>query len=150
MIELIVVLVIIATMAGIFIATLSGTRSGDNIDRGAQSIYDDLILIRSRALSANTNHRLNFSSQTSWKIQMYNSTTSSWDDVGEVRNMPGDTYLDTASFSNAGSNLVATPRGLFEFNGANGRPYVTVTGLGATKTKSVWVEAGGAIALKIP
>ena len=141
LIEVAIVLSIIAIMAVIFVATLSGTRTGDYIDRGAQQIYDDLILIRSRALSTNANHRLNFASVTSWRIQSFNGT--GWDDVGDVRNMPSDTYLASLP----GTNPEATPRGLFT---ASGSPYVTVTGLGATKTKSIYISVGGAIDIKIP
>ena len=65
--------------------------------------------------------------------------------------MPPDTYLTSATFVNAGSNLSATPRGLFTFaNSATGTPYVTVTGLGAPKTKSINVFVGGALELTIP
>jgi Tfp pilus assembly protein FimT len=149
--EIVVVLTIVAILAGIFIATLLATKTGDFIDRGAQAIYDDLIQIRSRALSANTDQRISFASTTSWRIQAYNTVTSAWDNVGDIRTMPPDTYLTSATFANAASNLQASPRGLFTFlNSATGAPFVTVTGLGATKTKSIYVYVGGALELKIP
>jgi Tfp pilus assembly protein FimT len=151
LVEVVVVLSIIAVLGGIFIGTLLATKTGDFIDRGAQQVYDDLIQIRSRSLTANTDHRLYFLSTKTWKLQSWNATSSTWTDLGDVRQMPPDTYLTSATFANAGSNLSATPRGLFSFaNSATGSPYVTVTGLGAPKTKSINVFVGGAIELTIP
>jgi Tfp pilus assembly protein FimT len=147
--EIVIVLVIIATLTSIFIATMMGLRSGDAIDRAAQSVYDDLIYIRSRAVSANQNHRLNFTSTSQWAVQMYNGTA--WSSVAPTRTMPGNTFLTNASYTNAGSNVEATPRGLFTFNNnASGRPYVVVTGTGTSKTKTVNVEVGGALEITSP
>jgi prepilin-type N-terminal cleavage/methylation domain-containing protein len=151
LVELVTVLTIVAVLVGIAIATLRGSQTGDYIDRGTQLIYDDLVLIRSRALSTNTDHRLMFLTSATWKVQAYDVATSGWADVGERHEMPTNTYLTSATFTNAGLNLQASPRGLFTFlNGATGSPYVTVTGLGATKTKSLYVFVGGAIEVKTP
>lgn len=149
--EIMVVLGIVAILASVFIATLAGSKGADNVDRVVQQIYDDIISMRSKAVSANKNHRINFLSKTSWKTEYYEDTTNTWIQVGEARSMPGDTYLTDSSFTNAGSNLQATPRGLFVFGGTTiGTPYITVNGLGATTTKSLHVYVGGAIDKQTP
>ena len=64
--------------------------------------------------------------------------------------MPSDTHLTTTTFANAGSNLQATPRGLFQLvAGAVGTPYVTVETLGYDKTKSIKVDIGGALEITL-
>jgi prepilin-type N-terminal cleavage/methylation domain-containing protein len=151
LIEVIVTLVIVAILTTVFVATLAGSKQGDKIDRATQMIYDDLILIRSRAVSTNADHRLSFSSATAWAIQQYNPATTSWVNVGAPRTMPSDTWLTSTAFTNAGSNLAATPRGLFTFaSGATGNPYVTIAGFGTSRTKSVNVFLGGALDVQTP
>jgi prepilin-type N-terminal cleavage/methylation domain-containing protein len=151
LIEIVVVLTIVAVLVTIFVANLAGTKSQDHIGRGIQMVYDDLITIRSRALSTNADHRMNFLSTTQWKIQSYDTVAANWVDVGDERIMPADTYLTSSTFTNAGTNLQAAPRGLFTFlNGATGTPYVTVSGLGAATTKSIYVYVGGALEFKVP
>jgi type II secretory pathway pseudopilin PulG len=148
--ETVIVLMIVAVLASVMIITLSGMRAKDNVDRGAQSIQDDLLFIRSRAVSTSAMHRLNFTSTIEWKIEMYSAgPPETWTQVGDIRRMPQDTYLTQDTFTNAGVNLRATSRGLFDFlPGATGDPYVTVTGLGATQNKSLNVDVGGAIEVK--
>ena len=150
-VELVVTLAIIGTLAIIAIATLSGLKPEDAVDRAAQSIYEDLILIRSRSVSTNQDHRLNFVSASQWKVESYNASTTVWSQVGDIRNMPSQTNLTTSTFANAGANLTAVPRGLFVFSGSTvGTPYVTITSLGASKTKSLYVDVGGSIDLRTP
>ena len=149
LVEVIITLAILGVLAGIFVGALRGLQSGDSIDRGATLIYNDLLIIRSRALSTNQNHRLNFSSKYAWAIEYYDDATTSWVQSGGNRTMPTDTYLTDSSFTNAGANLYATPRGLFEFQGITvGTPYVKVTGLGASRFKSIYVDVGGAISIQ--
>ena len=144
LVEMMVVLGIILAITGAFIVTLAGARSKDKVDQVAQLITNDLLQIRSLSLSANVNFRLNFTALTSWRVEKQNG--AAWDIYSDTRMMPSDTYLTSASLTNAAANLYATPRGLFSFQGsATGIPYVTITGLGITQTKSLNVYIGGAI-----
>ena len=147
LVEIMIVIAIIITLGAIFIVTLAGLGSKDNVDRATQAIYDDLIYIRGRAISTNRVLRLNFSSSSQWKVESQDPTTLVWSQIGDVRKMPGDTYLIPSALTNAGSNLTATPRGIYQFSGTStiNNPYVTVTSLGATRTKSINVDVGGAI-----
>jgi hypothetical protein len=59
--------------------------------------------------------------------------------------------MTAASLTNAGTNLNATPRGLYTFlNGALGVPFLTIMALGTSKTKSINVYVGGALEIKSP
>ncbi|MFH1262612.1 MAG: prepilin-type N-terminal cleavage/methylation domain-containing protein [Pseudomonadota bacterium] len=146
LVEVVVVLTIVAVLLTVFIATLRGTESGDYISRGTQQIYDDLILIRSRALSTNADHRMTFQNVTSWKIQQYDTDTATWTDIGDIRNMPSDTYLAALP----SIVITATPRGMFLNALGSSSAFVTITGLGAARTKSIYIFPGGAIELKTP
>jgi prepilin-type N-terminal cleavage/methylation domain-containing protein len=151
MVELVIALTIVAILAGVFIASIVGLKSSDNIDRVAQQIYNDLLTIRSAAITQNRNQRINFASAGQWRIEAFNAPTNAWIPMGDVRYAPTDTYLTSSSYQNALSNLEATPRGLFQFNsGAIGAPFVVVTGLGTSKTKSINVHVGGEIELRTP
>lgn len=151
LVEIAVVLGIIGVLAAVFLTTLQGSRTTDTINSAVQQIYDDLITIRSKSVSTNKNHRINFLSTSTWRIEVYNEASSTWDVESGVKTMAADTYLTDTSFANAGANLSATPRGLFVFGGSSiGTPYVTVTGLGATNTRSLYVHVGGAIDKQTP
>jgi Tfp pilus assembly protein FimT len=154
LIEIVVSLVIVAVLTTVFIITLSGLKAGDNIDRATQSVQDDVVFVRSRAVSTNRNHRIRFTSTTAWVIEANVVGTSNWEQVGDVRQMPLDTYLDDNTWQNSLNNgtweIEATPRGLFQMEGgtqAISEPYVTVTALGASRTKSLTVAVGGAISI---
>jgi Tfp pilus assembly protein FimT len=154
-VEVIVVMCIVGILAGIFFVTMVGTKTGDHIDRAVQEIYNDLLLIRSRSVSTNRDHRINFTSSTQWNLQSYDSTNGNWEAVGETRTMPTDVMLKdgtgAGTLQNAGSNLQSSPRGLFTFlNNAQGEPFVTIKAFGTSKTKSLYVYVGGAIELKTP
>ena len=140
-------LAIIATLAAVMVSNLSGTKSKDSVDRATQQIYDELVYIRSRAISTNANHRINFLTDDTWKVEQFDG--SSWVDSSSVKNFPSNTNLTSTTFANAGSNLEATPRGLFELNGADGDPFVTFEGLGYSRTKSINVDVGGAISIEL-
>ena len=149
LIETMLVLAIIGVLGGVFMLSLTGLKGGDSIDRGAQSIYDDLIFIRGRAISANQNHRLNFYSTSAWALQAFNGTT--WSNISTNRTMPTSTFLTNTSQANASTNIEATPRGLYSFNNsATGTPYVVISGTGTSKTKSINLYVGGAIELQTP
>ena len=151
MIEILIVVAIIVLLAGLTIATILGMQHSDDISRGAQQIYDDLITIRSRAITMNTNHRINFLSTSQWRLEAYNSTTTNWDVVSDLRRMPLNTYLTNESYNNALTNLNATPRGLFNFlNGKSGEPFVTIMAMGTSNVKLVNVYVGGAVEIKNP
>jgi prepilin-type N-terminal cleavage/methylation domain-containing protein len=150
-VELVIALVIVAVLTGLVIVTLLGMQQTDDIDRAAQQVYDDLIFMRSRAITVNANHRANFLGTTRWRLEVFNSTTSAWDAVSETRNMPSNVSMTAASLANAGTNLNATPRGLYSFlNGALGVPFLTIMALGTSKTKSINVYVGGALDIKSP
>ncbi|MFH1018973.1 MAG: type II secretion system protein [Pseudomonadota bacterium] len=149
MVELIIALVIVAILCTVTVVTLSGLQKKDDVDRATQMIYDDLIFIRSQAISLNSDHRINFLSTTQWRIEAYNSATSTWNATSATRSMPTNTYLTSDSAANASTNLNATPRGLFTFlNGAQGLPYVSITALGVSKIKNINVAVGGAVEIK--
>ncbi|HLG20767.1 MAG TPA: GspH/FimT family protein [Bdellovibrionota bacterium] len=153
LIEIIIVMVIVAALASVFIITMLGSKSGDSVDRATQAIHDDIVLIRSRAISTNRVHRISFSSSSDWTVGANITGTANWEQVGDVNRMPVDTYLDNATWTTAlgtGAKwLESTPRGLFQFSsGAIPAPYVIVTGLGATRTKTITVDVGGAISIE--
>lgn len=151
LVEIIIALAIIGILAGIAVVTVAGLKKGDNIDRGAQLVYDDLIFIRSRSVSTNQDHRVRFSSTSQWYVEAYNETTSTWVQVGGVRNMPSDTSLTASTFTNAAANLSAVPRGLYVLTPpCVGTPYVTIGAFGTSKTRSIYVDVGGAIDLRTP
>ncbi len=144
--EIALTLAIIGIVSGLVIATLTGSLSRDDVDRATQGIYDDLIYMRSRAISTNLNHRLNFTADNQWKIESQDATTLVWSAVTDTRKMNTNTNLTSTTYTNAGTNLWATPRGLYSFQGSSsGAPYVTITTLGAGKTKSINVDVGGAV-----
>ena len=149
LVEVIVVMAIIAVVASVFIVTLAGLKKTDQIDRTSQQIYDDLIYIRSRAVSTNLNHRLNFYSTTAWALEAYNGST--WSNIATNRQMTTNVWLANNTQTTASTNVEATPRGLFTLNnGITGQPYVTVGGMGTSKLKSIWVHVGGAIEFRTP
>ncbi len=158
LVEVVVTMTIIAILAAIVVATLAGLRQGDSIDRAVQAVYSDLILIRSRSVSTNQDHRLNFLSTSQWKIESYDSATSTWSQVSQIRNMPSDTNLiggptgtGAGTIGNAGANLSAVPRGLFILAGTSvGTPYVMISALGTSKTKSIYVDVGGSVEIRTP
>jgi type II secretory pathway pseudopilin PulG len=153
LVEIVVVLTIVAALVGLAIATLSGTKRQDNVDRAAEVVYQDLIQMRSKAISTGKTHRLRWTSDTQWLLELYDDTlsTPAWVQMGPGRQMPSDTYLMSGSLVNAGSNLEATSRGIFQFqNGKTGTPYITIEGLGVSRTKSFYVYTGGAIEIKTP
>lgn len=148
-----IVVAIIGVSAGVFVITMSGLRGKNSIDRAAQQVFDDLLYIRSRAVSSAQTHRLRWISDHEWILEYYNSTlsTPAWIQTSTNREMPTNTYLMNGSLSNAGANLESTARGLFQFqNGSTGSPYITIETLGVSKTKSIYVYTGGAIELKTP
>lgn len=148
MIELIVVLVIIGILGTAVVGTLMGSRSSDSIDRATQSIYNDLVFMRMRAVSTNLTHRIRFISTTTWQLESYNSGTATWSAIASPRNMPTSTYATSATYTNAGSNLQAQANGLYSFQGGStGTPFVTITD-GSAKSKSVVVAVGGAISIE--
>ena len=149
LVEMLVVLIIISGLVVAAITTLSGLKSKEKVDIVAQSIMNDLIQIRSRALTTNQAYRMSFITTTSWRLQRNNSGT--WIDDSDVRNMPADTFITSASLTNAGSNLEASARGLYGFVGAaSGSPYVTISGVGVSQTRSIHVYIGGAIEKQTP
>jgi len=157
MVEIAVVLTIIAVLSTIFIATLTGGRAGDYIDRATQSIQNDVIFIRSRSVSTNRVHRVRFASTTEWVLEAYITGVAppnDWEQVGDIRRMPTDTYLTDATWSTSLANgtlmLEATPRGLFQMNGGGPAipvPYIAITALGSSKNKSITVAVGGAVTI---
>jgi type II secretory pathway pseudopilin PulG len=152
-VEVVVVLTIVATLVSLAIITLSGTRSQDSVDRAADTVYQDLIQMRSKAISTTKTHRIRWISDTQWAVEFYDDTlsTPAWLQTGPNRQMPNDTYLMSGSFANAGSNLEATSRGIFQFqNGKTGTPYITIEGRGVTRTKSFYVYTGGAVEIRTP
>ena len=124
MIEVVITLLIVGILTTVFLITMAGSRSQDKVDRAIQSIYNDLLYIRSRAVSVNRDHRMNFTSSSQWKLESFNDVIANWEQVGDIRTMPGDTNLTTDAFTNAGSKLEATTRGLYSFNGATSEPYI--------------------------
>lgn len=151
LVEIMMALAIISILAGATIATIAGMRQKDTLTRGTQLIYDDLLLIRAQAVSTAKTHRIRFTSDTSWLLEFYDTTlsTPAWVQRGGARNMPGDTNLMTGSLANAGSNLEATGRGLFQFqNNATGTPYISIESRGASQTKSLYVYTGGAVEIR--
>lgn len=145
LIEVIVVLVVVSTLAASFVFSSAGSRSADEMDRAVQLIFDDIIMMRSSSISTNKQYRMNFISQTQWVLQYYDSVSSSWVNVSATKTMPSETFLSTASFANAGANLEASSRGIFVLNGASGEPYVTVEHAHSIVTRSIKVAIGGAI-----
>lgn len=146
LVEIIIALVIIVTVGALFIASLGGAKSGDNIDRAAQLVYNDLVYMRMKAVSTNQTYRLSFPSNNQWKIEYYDTASSTWVQEGETRNTPSLSYFTSTSLANAASNLEATASGLYRFqNSATGTPYITAAATGLTKSKSVIVAVGGAL-----
>ncbi|MFH1263025.1 MAG: prepilin-type N-terminal cleavage/methylation domain-containing protein [Pseudomonadota bacterium] len=153
LVEVIVTVTIIAGLLGLGVATLSGLRQRDSLDRASSLVYDDLILIRSKAIAVGKTHRIRWTSETQWVLEYYDDTLfpASWVQFSQNRQMPNDIYLMTESFSNAGSNLEATARGIYQFqNGKTGSPYLTIEGVGVARTKSFYVYTGGAIEIRTP
>jgi len=149
--ELMLTVVIVGIMGGLTIATVVGMRYKDALTRATQQVYDDLILIRSQAVSTSKTHRIRFISDTSWVLEYYNTdlSTPAWVEKSSTRTMPGSTNLMSGSLTNAGSNLESTSRGIFQFqNGATGSPYVSIETQGVTQTKSIYVYTGGAIEIQ--
>jgi prepilin-type N-terminal cleavage/methylation domain-containing protein len=149
LVEIMISLVIVVLMSAAFFVTFTGLTATDEIDRAAASLQEDLLLARSRAISSSVNQRISFLSTTQWRLQQYDDSAGTWVSFGNVRTMPLDTMLTDASYSNAMSNLVATPRGLYDLQGgATGEPYATVRSTKSTKMKSLNVAVGGAIEIK--
>ncbi len=146
LVETMMVVTIIGILAGLTVVTLAGLRNKDALSRATQQIYDDLLLMRGRAVATSKTHRLRFLSDTSWVMEDYDT---SWVATGGTRNMPANTNLMSGSLTNAGSNLEATSRGIFQFQGgATGSPYVSLESRGVSQTKSIYVYTGGAIEIR--
>jgi len=144
LVEIMLTLAIAGGVLALFVMNLSGLKSIDKADQAVQAITTDLLQMRSMALSKNVDYRINFLTTSSWRLERNDLGT--WVVVTDTRYMPSQTYLTSATFANAGLNLWATPRGLYTFNnGAIGTPFVTVTGIGVTQTRSLNVYVGGAI-----
>ena len=147
LIEIVIAGIIVAVLTVAFAATWMGSKTADHINRAAQQIYDDLIAIRSRAISVNAVHRLNFINDSQWQLEFYNEGTSAWETYGStVRSMHSTVNLTAATLTNAAANLEAETSGLYNFqNSATGDPYVTIEGSGYSYTRSIVVAVGGAI-----
>jgi prepilin-type N-terminal cleavage/methylation domain-containing protein len=144
--ELLITLAIVGILTGTFVATWMGSKATDEIDRTAQRIYDDLVYMRSRAISVNQLHRMNFTSDSSWQLEEYDEVATTWSIVDEVRNMHPDINLTSITFANAGANLEAATSGLYAFQGsAVGTPFVTLESSSSSNTKSIIVAVGGAL-----
>ncbi|MEZ4705474.1 MAG: hypothetical protein R3A11_09855 [Bdellovibrionota bacterium] len=147
MIELLVVMIAITVVLGGTMMTLSKLEEKDDLDQAAQLISNDLLFIRSKSVSSITEYRLNFTSKTQWQVEFYDDASGSWVVHGSLREMPVGIGLTDESLTNVGSNLVATPRGIFEFqNGADGDPFMILES--STKNVSISVDTGGAIEKK--
>jgi prepilin-type N-terminal cleavage/methylation domain-containing protein len=153
LVEIMIALAIIGIMATVFVTNILSSALGDKIDRAAQTLHNDLAYIRMRSVSTNTRHRIRFISTTEYRLEIYNggAPPNDWSQFGLARHFPSDTYVTMDSFTNAGSNLESTGRGLYDFqNGMSGDPYVIIEGLGANKSRSLRVFTGGAIQIANP
>jgi len=152
----IVEIMLSVTIAGIlalsFMGAIVGLKSRDNIDRATTQIMNDVLMIRSRAISTGQSHRIRFQNSTSWLIERFDAaiTPNAWVVASEVRYLPRQTSLMAGSFENAASNLEASSRGVYVFqNSGNGSPYVSIEATGETKTKSLHISVGGAVEVVI-
>jgi Tfp pilus assembly protein FimT len=147
-IEIIIALFIVVMLTGFFLYGIIGMRSSDKVDRGAQLVYNDIIYIRSRAISTNLTYRINFTSTTDWQVQVYDDGTATWN-LDKSNSMPADAWLTADALTNAADNLEATPNGLFVFQDSMvGEPYITVGATGESKTKAIEIFVGGAVSLE--
>jgi prepilin-type N-terminal cleavage/methylation domain-containing protein len=153
LVETIVALVIVGVLAGIGVVSIVAMRKQDSVDRASGQVQQDLLTIRSQAIASGKLHRLRWISDTQWVLERYDDTlaTPAWVQTGDIHRMPNDIYLMSGSLANAGSNLEATPRGTYQFqNGKTGTPYLTIEGVGVSRTKSFYVYTGGAIEIRTP
>ncbi|MCB0327055.1 MAG: prepilin-type N-terminal cleavage/methylation domain-containing protein [Bdellovibrionales bacterium] len=147
MIELLITMVVIIGLISGTILSLGGLQDKDELDQAATQISNDLLFIRSKSVSSITEYRVNFTSETEWQVEFYDDATSTWTLQGTVRSLPSGIELTDESLVNVGSNLVATPRGIFEFqNGADGDPFLILEG--NSKNISISVDSGGTVEKK--
>lgn len=144
LVELMVALGIVATLAVLFVTNFTGLRQRDNISKAGQMLLDDILYIRSRSISTNSVHRISFTSNSQWRIEQGNGA-GTWTVVSDVRRMPPDTNLTSTIYPAKATGLEATSRGLFNLNSLSGVPFYTIESLGVSGTKSINIDVGGAI-----
>lgn len=138
-------LLISAIVASVALFTLASLQKKDNLVKGITLLQEDIISMRSRAISLHRTHRLRILSANSFVIQEYNTTTAVWSNISLTRSMPSGIVIRTYDVTNKPTSLEFDGTGLPNFNGVENLPFATVIESVTDDRKGLYIEAGGAI-----
>lgn len=153
LIELIVTMIIIALVTTVAIVTISGIMPTYKLSRATRSVYNNMVMAKSKAVSLNRTYRLNFLSATSFKLQWQNTSVFPivWEDEGDVTLFPSDIEIATSPidyFINAGTNLMLNSRGMLDIpGGVTIDPFIVLRNTVTGEEKSITVNYGGNITI---
>ena len=123
LIEVIITMIIIAVVTTVAIITVSGIMPTYKLSRGTRSVYNNMVMAKSKAVSLNRNYRLNFLDSTSFKLQWENTSVIPvvWVDDGDVLSISLPISRVATSpidyLANAAVNLQLNSRGMLDIPG---------------------------------
>lgn len=145
LLEIIIGMVVIGILATAGTVTLTGLLQRNSLQKGTDMLRNDVIFMRSRAVSILKTHRLTLLSNSSYVVEQYDSAAATWSYVTLVRNLPVNVVIRAYDVTNKASSLEFPSNGLPNFNGKAADPFYTVIYTLTDERKGIYIEPGGAI-----
>ena len=147
-IELVVALAISALLISLGTFSLMSLIQKENLSKGTDMLKQDILAMRSRAVSILKVHRLYIRSNTTYVIQECDDLTcASPIEITAVRNLPSDIKIRSYDVANKATKLQFKTNGLPEFNSASSTPFVTLYDSVTDERKGIIVQTGGAVSV---
>jgi len=145
LIELVVTLVIVSFLVAVTVMTIAGTMPRYKLSRGIRTVFNNMLMAKSKAVTLNKTYRMNVLSSTTFKLQY--DDAGSWIDDGGIQTLPPDIEISTDPMdyvANCGANLEFTSRGILNvLGGAQTDPYIILRNTLTNQEKSITVNIGG-------
>jgi prepilin-type N-terminal cleavage/methylation domain-containing protein len=147
-IELIVALGITAILLSLGTISIMSLLQKENLAKGTDMMKQDILAMRSRAVSVLKVHRLIFESDRTYRVQECDDIDcASPEDITELRHLPSDIRIRNFDLTNKPKHLQFKTNGLPEFNGASASPFVTLYNATTDARKGITVQTGGAVSI---